>query len=229
MNEPTPIGKIHLIGGACVLLITSATSYAGLQIPYTPDDSTLHLWHLNEPSGVYTSTDAVTTSSITLTNIGWPTPSIPPFTNTTLGTASFAGLGTCESGINKGHILFGGSFPDVSQFRNPVSGAFTFEAVIKLDINPLGAIDAEIVAGDNGGALTVRGWQWRIFNGVMEWNLLAGNGGDNDFKSTLPSTGPNAAIAGTWYHVAVTYSGSSPTNSDPANQLTFYWTLLDAN
>jgi hypothetical protein len=220
---------IRLIGGTGILLLATATSYAGLQIPYTPDNSTLHLWHLDEPSSVYTSTDAVTTSSITLNNLGWPTPSIPPFTNTTLGTAGFAGLGTCESAINKGHLLFGGSFPDVSQFRNPVSGAFTFEAVIKLEINPLGAIDAEIVAGDNGGALTVRGWQWRIFNGVMEWNLLAGNGGDNDFKSTLPSTGPNAAIAGAWYHVAVTYTGSTPTNSDPANLLTFYWTLLDAN
>src|ERR1051326_9225568 len=63
----------------------------------------------------------------------------------------------------------------------------------------------------------------------MEWNLLPGNGSDNDFKSTLPSTGPDAAIAGAWYHVAVTYTGSTPTNSDTANQLTFYWTLLDAN
>jgi hypothetical protein len=171
----------------------------------------------------------VATSSITLTNIGWPTPGGPPYTNTSLGNPSFTGLGTCETAIDKGHLLYGGSFPDVSQFRNPVSGAFTFEAVVKFDINPLGAIDAEIVAGDNGGGLGVRGWQWRIFNGVMEWNLLAGNGSDNDFKSTLPSTGPNAAIAGTWYHVAVTYTGNSPTNSDPANQLTFYWTLLDAN
>jgi hypothetical protein len=230
MNKSNRIEKSQLIAGTCALLIATASSHAGLQIPYTPDDSTLHLWHLNEPSAVYTSTDAVATSSITLTNIGWPTPSIPPYTNTTLGSPGFAGLGTCESGINKGHLLFGGAFPDVSQFRNPVSGAFTFEAVIKFDINPLGAIDAEIVAGDNpSGSINVRGWQWRIFNGVMEWNLLAGNGGDNDFKSTLPSTGANAAIAGAWYHVAVTYTGSSPTNSDPANQLTFYWTLLDAN
>jgi hypothetical protein len=210
-------------------LTTATTSRAGLQIPYTPDASTLHLWHLDEPSTIYTSTDAVATSSITLTNIGWPTPGGPPYTNTSLGNPSFTGLGTCETAINKGHLLYGGNFPDVSQFRNPVSGAFTFEAVVKFDINPLGAIDAEIVAGDNGGGLGVRGWQWRIFNGVMEWNLLAGNGGDNDFKSTLPSTGPNAAIAGTWYHVAVTYTGSSPTNSDAPNQLTFYWTLLDAN
>jgi hypothetical protein len=223
----TRISPIELI--LAFFLATAATSRAGLQIPYIPDPSTLHLWHLDESSTTYTSTDAVATSSITLTNIGWPTPGGPPYTNTSLGNASFTGLGTCETAINKGHLLYGGNFPDVSQFRNPVSGAFTFETVIKLDVNPLGAIDAEIVAGDNGLGLGARGWQWRIFNGVMEWNLLAGNGGDNDFKSTLPSTGPNAAIAGTWYHVAVTYTGSSPTNSDAPNQLTFYWTLLDAN
>jgi hypothetical protein len=228
MHNPSRIPLTPFAAGAAAILVAT-TSFAGLQIPYTPDASTLHLWHLDEPSNAYTSTDAVTTSSITLTNLGWPTPGTPPYTNTTLGSPGFTGLGTCESGINKGHMLFGGTFADVSQFRNPVSGAFTFEAVVKFDINPLGAIDAEIVAGDNGGGLGVRGWQWRIFNGVMEWNLLAGNGSDNDFKSTLPSTGPDAAIAGAWYHVAVTYTGSTPTNSDTANQLTFYWTLLDAN
>ncbi len=228
MENSTRIAVKLLTAGAIASLVAT-NIYAGLQIPYAPDASTLHLWHLNEPSSVYTSTDAVTTSSISLTNLGWPTPSVPPFTNTTMGSPGFTGLGTCESGINKGHMLFGGAFADVSQFRNPVSGAFTFEAVVKFDISPLGAIDAEIVAGDNGGGLGVRGWQWRIFNGVMEWNLLAGNGGDNDFKSTLPSTGPDAAIAGAWYHVAVTYTGNSPTNSDAPNQLTFYWTLLDAN
>lgn len=230
-NPARALIRPFIAGGITILLAT--TTHAGLQIPYTPDPSTLHLWHLDEPSNVYTSTDAVTTSSITLTNLGWSlpptTPPAPPYTNTTLGSVGFAGLGTCESGINKGHLLYGGSFADVSQFRNPVSGAFTFEALVKFDINPLGAIDAEIVAGDNGGGIGARGWQWRIFNGVMEWNLLAGNGGDNDFKSTLPSTGADAAIAGAWYHVAVTYTGSAPTNSDTPNQLTFYWTLLDAN
>src|SRR6266436_2291062 len=87
---------------------------AGLQIPYVPDASTLHLWHLDETSSSSTSTDAVTTSSITLTNLGWPTPGTPPYTNTSLGNASFAGLGNCETAINKGHLLFGGTFPDVS-------------------------------------------------------------------------------------------------------------------
>jgi hypothetical protein len=217
-----------LFQGAALLAVLSAPllSYAGLQIPYTPDAQTLHLWHLDEGSGVQTS-DAVSANGITLTNIGWPVGG--PYTNTTLGSPGFTGMGNSVAGINKGHVLYGGPFPDVSQFCNQESGAFTFEALVKFDINPLGAIDAEIVAGDNGGGITVRGWQWRIFNGDMEWNLLAGSGSDNDFKARLPSSGQDAAITGAWYHAAVTFTGENPTNSDTPSQLTFYWTLLDEN
>lgn len=202
-------------------------SHAGLRVPYTTDAHTLHLWHLDESSGV-TAADAVPTGGITLTNIGWPTPGGPPYTNTTLGAPSFEGMGNCVSSINKGHVLHGGVFTDYAEFRNQESGAFTFEAVVKFDTSPLGAIDAEIVCGDREGALDVRGWQWRIFNGVMEWNTLAGSGND-DFKSPLPAVGADAAITGAWYHVAVTFSGSFPTNGDTPNLLKFYWTALDPN
>lgn len=210
-------------------LLLSAHSRAGLQIPYTPDTSSLHLWHLNETSGL-TTPDAVQTNPITLTLLGLPNAGTGPYTNVTLSSPSaFPILTNAMTGLDKAHLLDGGIFPDVSQFADPTTGAFTFEAIVKFNINPLGAIDAEIVAGDNGSGLANRGWQWRIFNGVMEWNLLAGSGGDNDFKSTLPATGPNAALSNTWYHVAVTYTGEAPTNSDTAQKLTFYWTLLDQN
>jgi hypothetical protein len=210
-----------------IALALGATVQAGLQIPYTPDTFTLHLWHLDDPNGA-TTPDAVATGGITLTNIGLPAPGTGPYTNTSLGNASFPGLGNCMSGNHRSHLLYGGPFTDVSQFCHPDTGAFTFEAVVKFDIDPLGAMDAEILAGDNAGGLTTRGWQWRIFNGVMEWDLLAGSL-DNDFKAVLPAVGPNAAVAGTWYHAAVTYSGDAPANGDTPNLITLYWTLLDAN
>ena len=214
------------LAGAITLL--EGTAQAGLQIPYTNNATTLHLWHLDGPDGL-TTPDAVTTSPITLTNLGLPTPRTLPYTNVNLGVASFPGLGEClRAPVNKQHLLYGGGFPDVSQFCNPDSGAFTFEAVVKFTGSPTAAGDYEIVSGDNGLGLGNRGWQWRVFNGVMEWDLLAGSTAD-DFKSTLPTTGPDAAISNTWYHVAVTFTGNNPTNSDPPFQLTFYWTLLDAN
>jgi len=227
MKTPTSRCTLRLTLALVVGSSLCRLAWAGLQIPYTPDASTLHLWHLDDPDGL-TATDAVATSSIVLTNLGMPNPGIGPYTNVNLGSPSFLGQGTCLVASNKQHLLYGGSFPDVSQFCNPVSGAFTFEAIVRFDTDPTATIDAEIVSGDNGLGIGNRGWQWRIFNGVMEWDLLAGST-DNDYKSNLPKIGANAAIAGAWYHVAVTYTGDAPTNSDPANVMTFYWTLLDAN
>ncbi len=225
------VGATRILGRQW-LIVMVATAFAvavhgDLRLPYTPDAGTLHLWHLDSTNAL-TTPDAVTFSSITLTNIGEPNPGTPPYTNTSFGNLAYPGLGTCVSGNNKYHLLYGGTFSDVSQFCSADTGAFTFEALVKFDINPLGAIDNEIVSGDNPGGLTTRGWQWRIFNGVMEWDLLAGST-DNDYKAPLPATGSNAAIIGAWYHAAVTYTGPNPTNGDPPNQITFYWTLLDAN
>ena len=229
MKTPPSVFRSTSIAVGLSLLLGSATALrAGLQVPYTANASTLHLWHLDDPNGLQ-ATDTVTTASITLTNLGMPNPGTGPYTNASLGAPAFIGLGTCLSGTTRQHLLYGGAFTDVSQFCNPVSGAFTFEALARFDTPSFNPIDAEIVSGDNGLGLANRGWQWRLFNGVMEWNLLAGNSGDNDFKSPLPATGIDAAIPGAWYHLAVTYTGDNPTNSDPANVLTFYWTLLDAN
>jgi hypothetical protein len=210
---------------AATALAFPVFTQAGLQIPYATDSSTLHLWHLDETSGT-SGADAVTANSITLTNLGIPTGG--PFTNTTFGATAFSGLGTAVSASTKQHVLYGGAFPDVTQFSDPETGAFTFEALVKFDTDPLGANDAEIVSGDNGLGLGNRGWQWRIFNGVMEWDLLAGDT-DNDFKAPLPATGPNAAIAGAWYHAAVTFSGYNPTDGSQPYVIKFYWTLLDEN
>lgn len=138
------------IGTVTAALTLCATLHAALQIPYTANASTLHLWHLDDPDGLY-ATDAVATSSITLTNLGMPTAGTLPYTNVNLGVPSALGQGTCLRGATKQHLLYGGAFSDVSQFCDPVTGAFTFEALVKFDVNPLAAMDAQIVAGDNGG------------------------------------------------------------------------------
>jgi hypothetical protein len=223
---------VHLFFRSAILLIAALSGFtlhcnAGLRIPYVPDGDTLHLWHLDGPAAL-TTPDAVPENGITLTNIGEPSPGTGPYTNANLGSPSFSGLGNSLHATTKQHLLYGGAFSDVLPFSNPESGAFTFEAVVKFDIDPLGASDMEIISGDNGLGIGNRGWQWRIFNGVMEWDLLAG-ATDNDFKAPLPKTGPDAAITNTWYHVAITYTGDNPTNGDSANVVTFYWTALDAN
>ena len=41
----------------------------------------------------------------------------------------------------------------------------------------------------------------------------------------IPTTGPDAIVSNSWYHVAVAYNGDENT----ADNITFYWTLLDTS
>ncbi len=231
--------RIRWLVALILALAAVPATWAGLAIPYTQDTDTMHLWHLNDSNGLYAIDSATnftvdSATPIQLENIGEPHPGTFPYTNTSLGSAGpgYPGLANCYTGTTGQHLLtgyngssYGGDFPNVSQFCNPTTGAFTFEAVINLNA-ALSTIDAEILSGDNNGAIGVRGWQWRIEQGTEEWDLLAGST-DNDFKPALPTSGPDAAKTNTWYHVAVTFTGQSPTNGDPTNVLTLYWTLLD--
>jgi len=228
------------IGIVLAVQLAGESARAGLAIPYTPDAATMHLWHLNDASGQLYAVDSATLSPdatpITLENIGEPTPGSLP-TNAFFGASgpNEPGLSTCYSGITKQHLLggyngsgYGAIFPNVSQFCNPATGAFSFEAVLNISSsNVLSSIDAEILTGDNSDG-TSRGWQWRLENGALEWDLQGGST-DNDFKPLLPTTGNDAVSLKTnsWYHVAVTFTGQSPTNGDPASVITLYWTLLD--
>ncbi len=233
---------LAILAGVALMFIFLAcvpTVQAGLAIPYTQDADTMHLWHLNDTNGLYAEDSAtnLTVDSavpIQLESLAEPIPGTLPYNNANLGSPGpgFPGLTNCYSGTTKQHDLagfngsfFGGDFADVSQFCNPNSGAFTFEAVISLNA-PLASIDAEILSGDNNGGIGNRGWQWRLENGAMEWDLLAGST-DNDFKPLLPTSGPDTAKLNAWYHMAVTFTGQSPTNGDQANVFTMYWTALD--
>lgn len=225
----------------CATALTCNLAHAGLALPYTNDVHTLHLWHFDDPaitnlSGVNTNiyaADAVSTSPITLTNAGLPVNLSPPYTNTVLGVPGAPTLGTCYSASSKNAMMYGGTNADVTQFCNATSGAFTFEALV--NINAPFTVNLpnqmEIVSGDNTYGLANRGWQFRINTArQIEFNLLGGNGSDNDWKANLPVTsGPDQAVQGQWYHVAVTFTGLSPTNSDTAGVLSFYWTLLDGS
>src|ERR1039457_928558 len=100
--------KSMLILGLAVLVGSQAR--AGLNVPYTNDVATLHLWHFddatNQLAGNFLSvTDAISTASggITMTNYGLGTNSsgaasgTPPFTNIMLmpNTAAFGTLKGC--------------------------------------------------------------------------------------------------------------------------------------
>jgi hypothetical protein len=114
---------------------------------------------------------------------------------------------------------------NLSDYINTNTGAFTFEALVNPAFNPVTDTGTrEIFCGDSG--FSVRAWQFRFNAGRLEFNSIQ-NGGTHQVFAPLPSTGRDAAAAGNWYHVAVTYTGDFPTNGDTAKQFRFYWTLLD--
>lgn len=129
-------------------------------------------------------------------------------------------------------VHFGYGTTNVSDFINTNSGAFTFEAMICPLVNPLAApAKMDLIDGDNGLSNTNRGWAFRITTaGQLEFDSTPGGPTKwtNDVFATLPGgTNADAAAAGNWYHVAITYTGDHPTNGDPAKLLSFYWTLMD--
>lgn len=259
----------YLLGfGAAILLCGHA--HAGLNVPYAVDPNTMHLWHFDDATNnqwngnFITVTDAVTIANggITLTNYGLGTSSSgaasgsPPFTNIMLmpNTAAYGTLGRCLLLTNgwggvKVYAYCGntnttsGYYSDTTPFRNPDSGAFTFEALVfvngaNLFSSSIGS-EWEIFCGDSqgegpAGSGGARSWQFRLQPGgtpSLNCNFITASGGSAaNETANLPTATGNDTVTPTthaWYHVAVTYTGNAPTNTDTPGVLTFYWTLFD--
>lgn len=178
--------------------------------PYEADGQTLHLWHFDDPADVNTVADSTDYVPMTLTLQG----------DATLGNPSLEGFGTAM-GTGSGSYATADSQP-LTEFTGS-DGAFTFEAMIRPDVDPLSPPNhMNIICGENGGGLDVRSWQFRInTQGLVEFILL--NGGVQSLTAPLPSSGPNAAVAGQWYHIAAAYNGAEGTDGN----LKIYWTLID--
>jgi hypothetical protein len=178
--------------------------------PYEADGQTLHLWHFDEAAGSTTIADYTAYTPMTLTLQG----------NATLGNQSLEGFTTAMLTSSSSYAT--AESQPLTEFVGS-DGSFTFEAIIRPDVDPLAPLNhMNIICGENSGGLETRSWQFRInTQGRLEFILLAG--GVQSLTSLLPSSGPNAAVAGQWYHVAAAYNGAEGTNGN----LKVYWTLID--
>lgn len=192
--------------------------------PYVLDDDTLHLWHLDERA--------------------------PPFANAAdpehplLGllngaTAWLPGPGGFGTSINvntgadtsRGIVTYAAALSSATTPDTPPTfawhgsdGAFTFEALVKLDALPTG--NAQIIGfeGDGSGGQD-RVFQFRLVVAsgapALQFNSLpTGVGGS--YTVPLPTSGPHAPDTSSWFHVAVTYDG----RAGEAGNLKLYWTRL---
>lgn len=219
------------------------TSPAALS-PYTPDVDTLHLWHLDEVSPP--SVDAFS-GGTNLTALSG---------GAVLGATSYAGFGICLNTVDGGQAATAGTGKDAAlsaltlvsgvgddsplALADVATGAFTFEALVRIDFNPVSNLSArassmQILSGE-GDNTADRVFQWRIdpvgiAAGVasdttvprLEFINLRQTAAIQYVVFPIPTNGPNAIISNEWYHVAVSYNG----NEGSADNLIAYWTRLD--
>jgi hypothetical protein len=208
--------------------------------PYTADSDTLHLWHLDEidQPAADAGSEPLALTAVNANGRMWA-PSLAGFGT---GFNPSAGRGTATGGALSAKPLASGAGDDATLTYAGVDGAFTFEAIVRLDFDPalapLSTAPMQILTAENDLAQgAARAWQFRIvpIGGpgnatgtapLVEFINLSGEVGVQSLAATLPTgTDPDAAVEGGWYHVAVAYNGSEAT----ADNLKLYWTLLDSS
>lgn len=198
-------------------------------LPYQTDEHTLHLWHLDE-AGPPFKDDGVSPSPL-LGLLNGARPGQPPFPG--FGAAVSFHAPERDPGdygpilLAKPALHFGAKdnvdppFPIMG-----VDGAFTFEALVQLDVMPQDApgLALDIVSMDDD-ASTNRVFIFRIEKpGFLSFVPITGDAVRGGGLATIPTSGPHALRPGEWYHAAVAYDGREAT----VNNLKLYWTRLSA-
>ncbi|WP_226895309.1 histidine kinase [Luteolibacter marinus] len=211
---------------------TLVASGAPAFLPYEADENTLHLWHLDE-AGPPFKDDGVS-----------PTPLLGLINGAVAGKAPFPGFGSAVSFAEPaegrelpgryGPILLAKPSLDTGPNDNvdapfPVAGwdgAFTIEALVKLDIMPgdSAGLALDIVSMDDENADN-RVFIFRIEKpGFLSFLPIAGNAVRGGGLATIPTSGPHAINTTDWFHAAVSYDGRETV----VNNLKLYWTRLSA-
>jgi hypothetical protein len=229
----------------CVSIVFVLEVQGSTLRPYTADADTLHLWHMNE-------------QAVPVIDLGSDGMHLTALRNgATLGNVSYRGFGTAlstydggpESTADAGHDAYLAARPLVNgqgdnvlmNYAGP-AGAFTFEAMIRVDFDPEGTFGTNSMATNHGSFLQIinldadestnRVCQFRLVPiGVLRSNTqpllefinLKKDNSPQSFTAPIPTSGPDAIRFGSWYHAAVTFGG----DTGHAGNLKFYWTLVD--
>lgn len=214
-------------------LSLAAPVAAPVATPYEADAATLHLWHLDERAPPFMDSGKSPTALWGLLNGAVAgAPSLAQF-----GSAvRFVHSADSEPGVERpyGPILLAKPALDVGDGDNvdppfPImgeDGAFTMEALVKLDMLPAASpgYAADIITMDDDSA-EHRVFLFRIEKpGFLSFVPLFGNSVRGGGLATIPTSGPHAINTHDWFHVAVTYDG----NENVSNNLKLYWTRLDS-
>lgn len=201
-------------------------------LPYTADEHTLHLWHLDEAGPPFKDEG------------GSPVPLLGLLNGAKAGQIPLPGFGAAvsfnlpedERHLSRpyGPILLAKPSLDIGPGDNvgfpfPIAGpdgAFTIEALVKLDFLPRDsrALALDIVSMDDDERAN-RIFIFRIEKpGFLSFLPISGDAVRGGGLATIPATGPHALRTGEWYHAAVAYDGRETV----VHNLKLYWTRLGA-
>ncbi len=193
-----------------LVILLSAPLYADPDVPglYEPDEHTLHLWHFqeSESGNPYPdfAQDPADPNYVALTDI-----------DGVRDAESFYGCGNAFKSSTEGdkNTPKGASTPapDLQSGYQGDNGAFTVEAIIKVD--DLNGIQ-QIFSREGNGSLENRSYQFRINSGSLQFEGLSGNSN----LATIPTSGPHAFNPDLWFHAAAAYEGNGSGK--------IYWTRL---
>lgn len=234
ISKRIPITLLLLLGCTFASAQEPASHFSSvIYRPYVPDEHTLHLWHLDEKEPPFQDAGSSGTPLRGLLNLAAPDVTSVPGLGTGISFHFNVG-GTPRASDLQGAILLAADKLHVGNNDNVPSpfpyfgkdGAFTFEAMVKLDILPAsdGGIALGLITMDGDGSD-------RIFNfrierdGFLAFIPLPHSGSAGGALATIPTTGPDAIDTTHWFHVAVTYDG----NAGITNNLKLFWTKVDGS
>lgn len=207
---------------------------ANLVGPYTADTNTLFLLHFDEAAGGSVTTNLGSQGG-NFSSVNFSSSASVSVVTTMLGGVSYStnspttiNFNHCDTNTTTGYLwgydynrdgtfqadngAVTADFLGMTNLGIGVGGQspFTLEAIIRPTST---AGNQEIICTDSSQGN--RGFQFRISSGTLQFQFIFGG---QSLNPPIPTTGPNAFVAGNWYHVAFTYNGTIGT---------VYWTKLD--
>lgn len=198
--------------------------------PNSPDDHTLHLWHLDEASPPFADAGHSPTPLLGLLNGAEAgQPSIPRL-GRSISFHHDAG-GQLGSQNLKGAILLARPILQSGKKDNaPRSlryfgkdGAFTYEALLKFDKLPSETNQTGLAILSMDDEVDSRIFSLLIDRqGILTFAPLNDSGSQGGALAVIPTEGSHSINTEDWFHVAVTYNGIK----NLSNNLQLYWTRI---
>ncbi len=192
---------------AIVAVFGLGVAQADILGPYTADGNTMHLWHFDEPSGVYDAEEApgVVGAPFSLDGSAWAG---------SMGDASYAGLNTTGRTKDAENRTFGGATSMANLFGD-ADGPWTVEALVYYHTTSTGQYPL-ITSMDTPGI-------WQLYPVDPGGATIFQDEMSVDWTNWYNVAGAITCNHNTWYHAAATYNGNP---ADPSN-FKLYWTEMN--